>query len=259
MKDIFIFGTCRICYPTHENIEFVQLLRKHHSRQYQIKNADIHIYTEPVNYTTKLIDILDSIYYMNNKLYADLDPFNNQTLQSIFFRGHWTFISPNTHPNPEIESSFKKEFGKVIIEPFSIKQNIINTKKYGEEFYLQNLPWKIDTGTENHGIIFDPADFIVKHMNKEECFDILQKIKMEVNCDVLVIGPYVSKKVPDFVNIERIETQNILKEFCTLNNWDYFDLSETIQNHEDIEVDDTHFNEYGTKVLSDVMYDFITR
>ena len=260
MKDIFIFGTCRICYPTHENIEFVQLLRKHHSRHYKIKDTDINIYTEPVNYTTKLMDILDSIYYMNNKLYADLDPFENQKiqnkrLQGIFFRGHWTFIRPNTHPNL---MPFNKEYGKVIIEPFSIKKNIINTKKYGEEFYLQNLPWKLDTGTENHGLIFNPADFIIQKMSKAECFNVLHKIKMEVNCEVLVIGPYVSKKMPEVVNMERIETQNILKEFCSIYNWDYFDLSETIENH-DIEVDETHFNDYGTKVLSDVMYDFIMK
>lgn len=47
-------------------------------------------------------------------------------------------------------------------------------------------------------------------MNKEECFDILHKIKKEVNCDILVIGPYISKKVTDFVNDERTETHNIL-------------------------------------------------
>ena len=40
-------------------------------------------------------------------------------------------------------------------------------------------------------------------MTKEECFDILNKIKEEVQCDILIIGPYVSKKVPENVNNER--------------------------------------------------------
>jgi len=47
-------------------------------------------------------------------------------------------------------------------------------------------------------------------MNKEECFDILHKIKSEVNCDIMIIGPYISKLVPDFVNSKRLKTQNIL-------------------------------------------------
>ena len=257
-KDVFIFGTCRLCYLNHNNIKFIKELRKYHSRHYTI-NDNIHIYTEPVNYTTKLIDVLDSIYYMKGKLYNNLDPKSNKMLQSVFFRGHKTpndFISPKTHPN--ILNNSNIEFGKIIIEIFSIKQYIINTKKYGEEFYLQNLPWKLTTEYEHNDIFFHENDFIIKHMNKEECFDILNKIRDETNCDILIIGPYVSKKVPDFVNAERIETQNILKEFCLLNKCDYFDLSETIQNH-DIENDETHFNEYGTKILSNEIYNFIVK
>jgi hypothetical protein len=195
---------------------------------------------------------------MKGKLYNTLNPKNNKLLQSIFFRGHLTdcdFIGPSTHPNM---TKSNIQFGKIIIEVFSIKQYIINTKKYGDEFYLQNLPWKINTGYEHNGIKFDPNDFIVKHMNKEECFDILNKIKKEVNCDILVIGPYISKKVPDFVNDERLGTQNILKEFCSLHGCDYFDLSETIKNH-DIETDETHFNTRGIEVLSNKMYNFITK
>jgi hypothetical protein len=256
-KDIYIFGTCRLCYPKHGNIIFVKELRKYHSRHY-ITNNNINIYTEPVNYTTKLIDVLDSIYYMKGKLYNNLNPKNNKILQSIFFRGHLTnsdFITPNTHPNM---NDCNIEFGKIIIEVFSIKQYIINTKKYGDDFYLQNLPWKIHTEYQHNGITFDETDFIIKHMNKEECFDILHKIKQEVNCDILVIGPYISKKVPDFVNDERIETQNILKEFCFLYGWHYFDLSETIKNH-DIEIDEFHFNNHGIEVISNEMYNFINK
>ena len=256
-KDIYIYGTCRLCYPIHTNIKFVKELRKHHSRHYII-NDDINIYTEPVNYTTKLIDVLDSIYYMKGKLYNNLNTKNNKMLQSIFFRGHVNecdFINPNTHPNMDNSNIY---YGKIIIEISSIKQYIINTKKYGDDFYLQNLPWKIHTGYENNSVIFDKNDFIIKSMNKEECFDILHKIKEEVNCDILIIGPYISKKVPDFVNNERIETQKILKEFCLLYGCDYFDLSETIKNY-DIETDEVHFNAYGIEVLSNKMYNFIIK
>ena len=73
------------------------------------------------------------------------------------------------------------------------------------------MPWKIYTGYEHNGIYFDEKDFIIKRMNKEECFYTLHKIKQEVHCDIMIIGPYVSRKVPEFVNAERIETQNILK------------------------------------------------
>jgi len=255
--DVYIFGTCRLCYPIHNKIKFVKELRKYHSRHYVI-NDNINIYTEPVNYTTKLIDVLDSIYYMNGKLYNNLNPKNNKMLQSIFFRGHISdcdFINPNTHPNMD-NSNIK--YGKIIIEIFSIKQYIINTKKYGDEFYLQNLPWKITTGYEHNDIIFDENDFIIKHMNKEECFDILHKIKKEVNCDIMIIGPYISRFVPDIVNDQRLETQNILKEFCFLFGCDYFDLSETIKTH-NIETDATHFNNYGIEVLSNEIYNFIIK
>ena len=133
---------------------------KHHSRHY-ITNNNVNIYTEPVNYTTKLIDVLDSIYYMKGKLYNNLNPKNNKMLQSIFFRCHISdidFITPNTHPNMDKSNI---EYGKIIIEIFSIQQYIINTKKYGDEFYLQNLPWKIVTGYEHNSIIFDENDFII--------------------------------------------------------------------------------------------------
>ena len=256
-NDIFIFGTCRLCYPLHDHIQFVKEIRKDHSRHYIIHD-DINIYTEPVNYTTKLVDILDSIYYMKGKLYSNLNPTYNKMFQSIFFRGHLEesdFIAPQMHPSLCGDTI---EYGKVILEVFSIKQYIINTKKYGDEFYLQNLPWKIHTGYEHNDVIFDNNDFITKHLTKEECFDILNKIKQEVQCDIMIIGPYVSKLVPDVVNIERIETQQILKEYCQQYGCDYFDLSDAIQQH-DIEVDQTHFNEYGTRVLSNEMYKFIIK
>jgi len=255
-KDIYIYGTCRVCYPEHDNIKFVRELRKHHSRYY-ITDDDIDIYTEPVNYTTKLTDVLDSIYYMKGKLYNNLDPKNNTSLQSIFFRGHEKeFISPSTHPNKDKSTI---QFRKVIIEIFSIKQYIINTYKYGNDFYLQNLPWKIHTGYEHNGIIFDKNDFIIKHLTKDECFDILDKIAKEVECDIMIIGPYISKKVPDYVNNERIYTQNILKEYCNLNkSCYYFDISSKIDKY-DIEIDEAHFNRHGIQILSNEMYNFIMK
>lgn len=253
--DIYIFGTCRMCYLNHHNIKFIKELRKYHSRYYKI-NDNINIYTEPVNYTTKLTDVLDSIYYMKNKLYKNLDPFNNKSLQSIFFRGHKTIndvIKPNTHP---YNNDYKIKFNKIIIEVFSIKQYIINTKKFGDDFYLKNLPWKINTGYEHNNIRFNKNDFIIKELNKKECFEILDKIKKEVNCSIMIIGPYISKRVPDFVNNERKNTQNILKEYCYKNNLTYFDLSESIEKY-NIERDNTHFNELGNNILSNEIYKFI--
>ena len=255
--DIMIFGTCRYCYPQHNNIKFVKHLRKYHSRQYRIGDK-INIYTQPVNYTTKLCDILDSIQYMKGKLYNGMDVKTNIMLQSIFFRGHFAvpdFIQPNTHPSM---TGCEVKFGKIIIEIFSIKQYVINTKKYGEEFYLKNLPWKIKTNFQHNNIIFDENDFIEKHMNKEECFDILHKIKSEVNCEILILGPYVSRKVPPVVNEERKATQNILKEFCSLHNCDYYDMTELISKH-NIEHDECHISDFGIQQMSKTLHDFMVK
>lgn len=254
MKDIYIFGTCRVCYPYHEKIIFQNYIRGNFSRHY--KSGSINVYTQPVNYTTKLIDVYDSILYMKGKLYQNLDPNTNENLQSIFFRCHpkLNFIKPNTHP-----INLKIDFGKIVIEICSIKQYIINTKKYGQDFYLKNLPWKIHTGFELNKIKFNKEDFIIKKFTKNECFEILDKIREEVNCPILIIGPYISNNVPDFVNEERIQTQNILKEYTKLNNLDYFDLSELIKTQENIEIDELHFNNDGYKVMNNVIYEFIVK
>ena len=258
--DIYTFGTCRVCYPSHENIKFIKRIREYHSNHYKI-NSNINIYTQPVNYTTNLNDILDSIYYMKGELYNNLNPMNHKMLQSIFFRGHkqppTNFINPKTHPS--LDSTKKINFSKIIIEVFSIKKNIINTREYGEEFYLKNLPWKICTDYEHNGIKFNENDFIIQNLTKDECFNILNEIKKEVKCDIMIIGPYISKKVPDFVNEIRIKTQNILKDFCLLHNWTYFDLSETINNYDNIELDAIHYNQKGVEILSDKMYNFIMK
>ena len=65
--------------------------------------------------------------------------------------------------------------------------------------------------------------------------------------------------MPDFVNEIRIKTQNILKEFCLLHNWTYFDISETINNYDNIEKDPTHFITKGIEILSEKMYNFIMK
>ena len=248
--DIYIFGTCRVCYPVHDQITFAKQLREYHSRYYTI-GTDIHIYTEPVNYTTKLVDVLDSILYMKGKLYATLDPKTNKMLQSIFFRGHRTIedvIRPKTHPNGKDTITFDK----VIIEAFSIKTYVLNTRKYGDEYYGQNLPWKIETGYE-HDIHFDEHDIITKVLSKAECFEILDRIKEEVGCQMLIIGPYLSTLVPDEVNQERKDTQDILKAYTQSRGEAYMDMSEET----DFEADVTHFTEKGTRRLSDMMYQYI--
>lgn len=256
--DIYIFGTCRVCNLLNKNIKYIKTIREWHSKHYKINNH-INIYTQPVNYTTKLIDILDSIYYMNGKLYNYLNPLFNTSLQSIFFRGHIqkpiNFINPKTHPSLDITK--KINYSKIIIEVSSIKKNIINTKKYGGDFYLKNLPWKLLTGYEHNNIFFKENDFIIKELTKEECFDILNKIKKEVDCDIMIIGPYISKHVPEYVNDIRKNIQNILKEFCLLHNWTYFDLSETIKNYDNIEILYANLTQQGEEIISNEIYKFI--
>ncbi len=257
MKDIFIFGTCRVCYPDHEAIKFVRTLREYHSREYKI-GEDTRIYTEPVNYTTKLADILDSILYMKGKLYGHLDPRTDRTLQSIFFRGHKTvadMIPPGTHPSGSKEPI---RWSKVILEVFSIKQLLFRTSGYGADFYMRNLPWKLHTEYEHNGVEFDEEEFISKVLTKEECFQILDAIHKEVDgCEVLLIGPYRSKLVPEHVNHEREATQEVLKEYCSMRQgFEYFDMSQAIAEAEGLEVDQTHFTEQGMAVLSEVIARF---
>ena len=259
MKDIFIFGTCRVCYPCHEAIQFVRSLREYHSREYKI-GEDTRIYTEPVNYTTKLADILDSILYMKGKLYQHLDPRTDMTLQSIFFRGHKSvedMIPPGTHPSGSKEPI---RWSKVILEVPSIKQLLFRTSGYGTDFHLRNLPWKLHTGYEHNGIEFEQEDFTSKVMTKEECFETLNKIHGEIDrCEVLMIGPYRSRLVPTAVNREREGTQDILKEYCSAREgFHYFDMSAAIAEAEGegLELDQTHFTEKGMAVLSEVMLRF---
>ena len=260
MREIFIFGTCRVCVLIHEDIKLIKEIRHWHSRCYGIGD-DIHIYTEPVNYTTKLIDVLDNILYMKGKLYSEMDPKRDTMLQSIFFRGHKTIddcISPYTHPSL-CSNNENLEFSKIIIEVSSIKQYIINTRKYGDEFYLKNLPYKIDTKFNHNNVFFDKEDFICKKMSKEECFQTLDRIKEEVNCKMLIIGPYISKTAPDYVNSERADTQDILKEYCMLNDAEYFDLSEAIKLNEVeiVESDDIHLTVSGVDIINHVIHKFI--
>lgn len=43
MSEVFIFGTCRLCYPVHDKMIFIKEIREYHSRYYNI-NTNIHIY-----------------------------------------------------------------------------------------------------------------------------------------------------------------------------------------------------------------------
>lgn len=247
MTDVFIFGTCRVCYINYKDIRYVKSEREYHSRYYKYNN--INIFTQPVNYTTKLIDILDSLKYMTGRLYQDLNPNTDAGLRSIFFRGHTknNFVLPNTHPCGK--------FGKVILECFSIKQYILNTDKYGSAYLMKNLPWKITTGYE-HDILFDESDIIKHKMTREECFKTLDEIKQIVQCPMLIIGPYYSKLVPEHVNAERLETQTILKEYCEANNTEYFDLSTAIKENKVIERDEFHLKD--NTYINSIIYTFIT-
>jgi hypothetical protein len=76
---------------------------------------------------------------------------------------------------------------------------------------------------------------------------------------MLIIGPYISKTAPDFVNSERADTQDILKEYCMLNDAEYFDLSEAIQlhDHEVVESDDIHLSKAGLDIINYIIHKFI--
>mgnify|MGYP005989022503 FL=1 len=253
IEEVYIFATCRYSYLYNKNIQFIKKLREFHSNFYKIGN-NINIYTQPVNHTTKLVDIYDDILYMRGELYENLDAANNKNLQSLFFRAHNSYINPNTHP---LNKNNTIRFDKIIMEVFSIKQIIINTRKYGDEFFRKNLPWKISTNFQKNNEVFDENDFVVTTMGQKECFEILDKIRIMVGCDIMIIGPYISKKVPDFVNDERRETQAILHTYCSEKKLCYFDMSDAISKHDNLEKDEFHFNQEGNNMLSDVIYNFI--
>lgn len=253
VTEIYIFATCRYCYLYNNNIKFIKSSRTHHSNFYKIKD-NINIYTQPVNHTTKLIDIYDDILYMKGELYQNYDAHTNKSLQTLFFRGHNQYINPSTHP---LNKDRIIKFDKVIIEAFSLKQIIINTTKYGEDFFGKNLPWKIQTNFQKNNIAFDEKDFIVTTIDEAKCFEILDEIRKMVSCEILIIGPYISKKVPEFVNAERKTTQDILKKYCLKNKVAYFDMTDIINTYQNIETDEFHFNQQGKNMLSDIIYKFI--
>ena len=61
-KNYYIFSTCRLAYIEHNEIKHMSLLKNLHSNHYMIDNNNI--LTQPVNYTVKLRDVLDSILYL---------------------------------------------------------------------------------------------------------------------------------------------------------------------------------------------------
>ena len=69
-KEYYIFSTCRLCYLNHPNIKHIKKLKKLHSNYYTINNNNL--YTQPVNYTVKLTEILDSIWVLKTFLFGCL-------------------------------------------------------------------------------------------------------------------------------------------------------------------------------------------
>jgi hypothetical protein len=256
MKDIYTFGTCRVCILQHPNIKFNYDTRQYHSKLYTIGD-DIRIHTEPVNYTTKLQDALDSILYMQGKLFENKKPKEDDFFRDFFFKSHpgpGNTIDPKTHP---LQNGEEIKYDKVIIEAFSIKQYLINTTKFGEEYYMKNLPWKLGTGYEKT-IEFNPDDFIIREMTEDEVSIALDTIKNIIKCDILIVGPYVSRFVPEIVNQKRINVQNILRNYCnTHNGFSYFDLSSDILRTDTIESDSTHIHDEGKQILTNAIYNFI--
>ena len=61
------------------------------------------------------------------------------------------------------------------------------------------------------------------------------------------------------MNSERADTQDILKEYCRLNDAEYFDLSEAIKLNEVeiVESDDIQLTGSGVDIINHVIHTFI--
>jgi hypothetical protein len=251
-KEYYIFSTCRLCYLNHSNIKLVSKLKELHSNYYTINNNNI--YTQPVNYTIKLTDILDSILYMNG-LY-DHNIINNRYFKKMFF----TFesansIKQNTHP---LQNNKPIIYDKCIFEVWNLDEYIF---KNGP-FKNKNLPFKI----KSYHREYPKEDFNIIELNENEAHEKLKKIKELVNCPILIFGPYLSPTMSDYVNNKRKRTQKILKKICKIENIEYVDLTNEIIKDNTIlisnpgkESDETHFTEKGTKIISNIVYNFLNK
>lgn len=262
-KNYYIFSTCRIAYLDHPEIKHIKLLKKLHSNHYKLN--DNNIFTQPVNYTVKLRDVLDSILYLKGQYdLSFLTNTNNKIINDIlhqFNKMFFTFsaaetIPPKTYPLKQITSNKEIIFDKCVLEIWNLKEYIFNSGP----FINKNLPFKIQSVHRS----YNKNLFNIKEYNTQETHEIIKYIKNLIKCPILIVGPYLSKTRPKEVNDERKKTQDILKSICNIENIQYFDMTDEIRKNQSIiisnigkESDETHWSDEGKKIISKVIYDFL--
>lgn len=282
-EDLFnkvcILGTCRIGNLYNCSIFIDRAINPYiisqTSRLYIDNNSGTKIITQPINYTTKLADIRDVLLYLQGKIYSDINPNLDETFFNIFFRGihKYSFDNRQLKLPGEIIEGINNDFSSYIFEVSSCKEIIFNTKKYGDVYLGNNLPWNVDIG-ENNTIMFDKNDFVIYNdieRSKKILYEINELCK---NRPILIIGPYLLKKDTniktswgeetdildlEFVNNSRKSVQDMLK--CIVSDYeniDYFDMTEYVLN-DDILEDQYHFNNIGRHLLTTKILDFIKK
>tara|TARA_Y100000022_G_C13188345_1_gene346814 strand:+ start:94 stop:924 length:831 start_codon:yes stop_codon:yes gene_type:complete len=256
VEEYYIFATCRICNLDHENIKFIKKIKNVHSNYYTINGNNL--YTQPVNYTHKLSDVLDSIIY--HKGLYDNTMIEHVLFKQMFFLhdGLSEYINPNTHP---LSSNKSIIYNKCILEIWNLDEYIF---KDGP-FKNKNLPFKIESVHRTHP--FNQKDlYHIKELSENETHEKIRLIKNLVSCPILIVGPYLSLTMPPEVNIKRKRTQQKLKKICELENIEYYDMTEEIIKDNTIlisapgrESHETHFTDQGIKIMSNIVYNFLNK
>lgn len=258
--DCYIFSTCRLTNLKHPDIVFRSRIKNQHNLCFTTNNifpTNYNIITQPVNYTTKLTDVLDSIKYLYGLKYKDANPDKDNEFKKMFFTFEKCIpYKPNQYPLAPLEIIKKNKPGKCIIEIWSLDEYIFKSG----QFKHNNLPFKINSCHRS----YDKNLFYINKLNFKNSHKKIKEIKKILNCPILIVGPYLSLTAPYKVNKKRIRTQNILKKICEKENLSYFDMTEEINKNNSIliqnpgrESHETHFTDEGYKILSNVIYDFI--
>jgi hypothetical protein len=190
-----------------------------------------------------------------NGLY-DKDIISNRDFMKMFFIfSDSKYIDQITHP---LQNNKPIIYDKCIFEVWNLDEYIF---KDGP-FKNKNLPFKIKSIHRE----YPKEDFNIIELNENEALERLKQIKKLVNCPILIIGPYLSPTMPDYVNNKRKRTQKILKNICKIENIEYIDLTNEIMKDNTIlisnpgkESDETHFTEKGTKIISNIVYNFLNK
>lgn len=279
MVNICLMGTCRTC---NLKLSIISKVNKWmhcgcFSNKYLLKDdKQIEIYCQPINYTTKLKDIRDSLYYLNNLIYSNKNPNNDLSFFKIFFRGmNMKAFEEKIIPKPGQEFVKNNDFDMYIFEICSIKEILFNTNKYGNEYNGMNLPWNISIDIYNQTFDFSENEFIMDKFNIKKAENNFKDIiKVTNNKPILVIGPYTLKEDTnehvnwgesdvgkfEYVNNVRIKTQDILKNIISkYDNVTYFDMSKYTNKKDIMGEHNYHFNDEGQEILISTIKNWIKK